>query len=171
MVLRALTLALTLLAGTPLLAQDARENAGKVAFFGLTMLDTSLQTTELGVDPAEVARLHMLEEMVRTRFLAEGYTFMDLEPIAVERDRIVNPAKCYGCDTRMAQKLGADYSLVGEVQKVSNLILSMNLQMRDAETGQMVKGRVVDIRSNTDESWSRGMRYILNNTFFKEEEE
>ncbi len=160
-----------LLTGAPLWAQEAREGPGKVAFFGLTMLDTSLQTTELGVDPAEVARLHMLEEMIEERFAAEGYVLMDLAPIAEDRDRIVNPAKCYGCDTRMAKKLGADYSLVGEVQKVSNLILSMNLQMRDAETGQMVKGRVVDIRGNTDESWSRGMRYILKNTFFKEEEE
>ena len=165
---RAILTVILMLAGAPLLAEDAR---GSVAFFGLTMLDTSLQTTELGQDPAEVARLEMLEQMVSERFLKEGYTLMDLAPIAEDIDRIVNPAKCYGCDTRMATKLGADYSLVGEVQKVSNLILSMNLQMRDAATGQMVKGRVVDIRGNTDQSWSRGMRYILNNTFFREEEE
>ncbi|MCR8548373.1 DUF3280 domain-containing protein [Salipiger sp. P9] len=142
-----------------------------VAFFGITLLDSSLQTAELGQDPAELARLAMLEEQVRARFTEEGYALADLTPVAKERDRIVNPAKCYGCDTRMAAKLGADYALVGEVQKVSNLILTMNLQMRSAATGQMVKGRVVDIRGNTDESWTRGMRYILNNTFFREEEE
>jgi hypothetical protein len=33
----------------------------------------------------------------------------------------------------------------------------------------MVKGRVVDIRNNTDESWQRGMRYILKTTFFTED--
>ncbi len=141
-----------------------------VAFFGITFLDTSLQGDELGEDPAERARIAMLEDLVRERFTQEGYELVDLTPVQVERDRIVNPAKCYGCDTRMASKLGADYALVGEVQKVSNLILSMNLQMRDASTGDMVKGRVVDIRSNTDDSWRRGMRYILNNTFFREEE-
>ena len=85
-------------------------------------------------------------------------------------DRIVNPAKCYGCDTRMATDLGADFSLVGEVQKVSNLIIAMNLQLRDAATGDLVRGGVVDIRSNTDESWQRGMRYILKNRIFREEE-
>ncbi|MCA0848735.1 DUF3280 domain-containing protein [Salipiger thiooxidans] len=155
-----------------ILALSGPATAGEtVAFFGITFLDSSLQTAELGQDPAEIARIAMLEELVRTRFTAEGYEFADLEPVATERDRIVNPAKCYGCDTRMATKLGADYSLVGEVQKVSNLIVTMNLQMRSAETGDMVKGRVVDIRSNTDESWRRGMTYILDNTFFKEEEE
>ncbi|WP_353476469.1 DUF3280 domain-containing protein (plasmid) [Salipiger sp. H15] len=141
----------------------------KVAFFGITFLDTSLQTAELGQDPAELARIAMLEELVRQRFTDEGYELLDLGPVAVERERIVNPAKCYGCDTRMAAKLGADYSLVGEVQKVSNLILSMNLQLRDVKSGQTVKGRVVDIRSNTDESWRRGMDYILRTGIFREE--
>jgi hypothetical protein len=67
----------------------------------------------------------------------------------------------------MADRLGADYVLVGEVQKVSNLIISMNLVMRDVESGVMVRGLSVDVRSNTDESWLRGMRYILKNHFFK----
>jgi hypothetical protein len=141
-----------------------------VAFFGITLLDSSLQTAELGQDPAELARINMLEELVAERFAQGGYELLDLDPVADDLDRIVNPAKCYGCDTRMAAKLGADYALVGEVQKVSNLILSMNLQLRDASTGETVKGRVVDIRSNTDDSWRRGMNYILKTAFFKEEE-
>lgn len=142
----------------------------KVAFFGLTMLDDSLQGEVEGEDPAQAARLAMLEEIVRDRFLAEGYELLDITPVQTDLDRIVNPAKCYGCDTRMATDLGADFSLVGEVQKVSNLILAMNLQLRDAATGDLVRGGVVDIRSNTDESWQRGMRYILKNRIFREEE-
>lgn len=141
----------------------------KVAFFGLTMLDDSLQGEVEGEDPEQAARITMLEEIVRDRFLAEGYELLDITPVQSDLDRIVNPAKCYGCDTRMATDLGADFSLVGEVQKVSNLILAMNLQLRDAATGDLVRGGVVDIRSNTDESWQRGMRYILKNRIFREE--
>ncbi|BBU59369.1 hypothetical protein KU6B_56340 (plasmid) [Mameliella alba] len=161
--MRLITLLFLLLGAGAAAAQE------KVAFFGLTLLDSSLQTAETG-DHGERARLAMLEQMVRQRFAEEGYELLDLDPVREDLDRIVNPAKCYGCDTRMATKLGADYALVGEVQKVSNLILSMNLQMRDAETGQMVKGRVVDFRGNTDQSWSRAMRYILKTAFFVEEE-
>jgi hypothetical protein len=142
----------------------------KVAFFGLTLLDESLQSQMQGEDSAQAARIAMLEEIVRDRFLAEGYELLDITPVQADLDRIVNPAKCYGCDTRMATDLGADFSLVGEVQKVSNLILAMNLQLRDAATGDLVRGGVVDIRSNTDESWQRGMRYILKNRIFREEE-
>jgi hypothetical protein len=141
----------------------------KVAFFGLTMLDDSLQGRVEGEDPVQTKRLAMLEEIVRDRFVAEGYDLVDISPVQTDLDRIVNPAKCNGCDTRMATDLGAAFSLVGEVHKVSNLILAMNLQLRDAATGDLVRGGVVDIRSNTDESWQRGMRYILKNRIFREE--
>ena len=154
------------------LALAGTAHAGdKVAFFGLTFIDDSPQTAMFGEDPAEAARTAMLDDMIATRFTEEGYELVDLSPVAVERDRIVNPARCYGCDLRMATKLGADYALVGEIHKISSLILSLNLQLRDAETGELVKARAVDIRSNTDQSWQRGMSYILRTAFFREEEE
>ncbi len=147
-------------------AQPDFDHSAKVAFFGITYLDESLQTQTYGPDPAEFARIEMLEDMVRDWFSEAGLTFVDLTPAEEDINRVVNLAKCYGCDSRIAVKLGAKYSLVGEVQKVSNLILSMNLQLRDAATGNMVRGRVVDIRANNDEAWARGMRYILKNAFF-----
>lgn len=154
-----------------LLATSAASAQEKVAFFGMSLLDTSLQTTELGRDPAELERLEMVNTLVADRFRAEGYVLVDLEPAQKDIDRHVNMAKCYGCDTRIAQKLGADYALVGEVQKTSNMILAMNLQLRSAATGDMVKGGVVDIRGNTDETWARGMRYILKNRIFTKEDQ
>ncbi|WP_299919175.1 DUF3280 domain-containing protein [uncultured Roseobacter sp.] len=154
-----------------LLAASAVHAQERVAFFGMTLLDTSLQTSTLGQDPAELDRLAMLEAMVTDRFTQEGYVLVDIEPARKEIDRVVNLAKCYGCDTRIATQLGADYSLVGEVQKVSDLILAINLQLRAADSGEMVKGGVVDIRGNTDESWQRGMRYILKNRFFVKEKQ
>lgn len=161
--MRHLILMLLALAASPAQATE------KVAFFGLHMLDSSLQTMALGESPDEARRLAMMEDMVTRRFREEGYELVDLGPVAEDLDRVVNPAKCYGCDTRMAQKLGADYALVGEVQKVSNLILAVNLQLRDVDTGKTVKGGVVDIRGNTDETWERAMRYLLKNRIFREE--
>ncbi len=148
-------------------AQAALDRSKTVAFLGIIFLDTSTEGAYFGEKPKETARIGLLEDLVRTRFVDEGFTLADLAPVAEELDRTTNPAKCYGCDLRMGAKLGAGYVLVGEVQKVSNLILSMNLVMRDVANGQMVRGLSVDIRSNTDDSWARGMRYILKNNFFK----
>ena len=52
----------------------------KVAFFGLTMLDDSLQGAMEGEDPAQTARLAMLEKIVRDRFAAEGYELSTSPP-------------------------------------------------------------------------------------------
>ena len=49
------------------------------------------------------------------------------------------------------------------VQKVSNLILNINLELRDAATGQTLDVGSVDIRGNTDESWRRGARRLAEN--------
>jgi hypothetical protein len=49
----------------------------------------------------------------------------------------------------------------GTVQKVSNLILNINVYIRDAETAKLTFSRSVDIRGNNDVSWQRGLDYLL----------
>jgi hypothetical protein len=147
-------------------ALDPLEPGASVAFLGMHFIDSSTEGAMNGVREDEVARLALLEQSVRDRFVEEGFELLDLAPVAEELDRTLNPADCNGCDLRMAERLGADYALVGEVQKVSNLILSMNLALREVESGDLVRMLAVDVRSNTDESWLRGGRYILNNHVF-----
>ncbi|PWE32680.1 hypothetical protein DDZ14_09090 [Maritimibacter sp. 55A14] len=165
-----LCLLLACLLGAPAAARELEPlRAGAdVAFLGLTFIDTSTEGAYFDPREDEAARLRMLERLVEARFTEEGFNLLDLAPVAEEMDRIKNPADCYGCELRMAERLGADYVLVGEVQKVSNLILSMNLVMRDVADGHAVRALAVDIRSNTDESWTRGMRYIFKTHFFAE---
>lgn len=148
---------------------DERWQGQTAAFFGMTLLDTSHEGELRGTQPEEIARAELVADQVRERLKQEGFELVDLDPVRDELERVVNPARCNGCDIRMAKALGADYSVVGEVQKVSNLILSMNLYIRDVESGSPVEGLAVDIRSNTDETWLRGMRYILDNAIFAED--
>jgi hypothetical protein len=149
-------------------ALEPLDPGASVAFFGVHFIDTSTEGAYNGVREDETARLALLEDSVRQRFIEEGFELVDLAPVAEELERTRSPADCNGCDLRMAERLGADYSLVGEVQKVSNLILSMNLALREVETDRLVRMLAVDVRGNTDESWLRGGRYILNNHFFAE---
>ena len=68
----------------------------------------------------------------------------------------------------LARQLGAQQVAYGWVQKVSNLILNVNLVVEDAATGKTLRADSVDIRGNTDESWTRGLRYLLNERMFRE---
>lgn len=144
------------------------ETESSVAFFGLTFIDTSTEGAYFGAREDEAQRIALLETLVAEAFEERGFRLLDLAPVEATLDRVVNPADCNGCEVRMAQELGARYAVVGEVQKVSNLILSMNLVVRDSDSGAMVKGLSVDIRGNNDKSWLRGMRYILRNNTFKD---
>ena len=138
------------------------------AFFGVTYLDTSLEGEINGPRADETARTALVQTILADALEAHGLTLLDLAPVAEKLARIANPADCYGCEVRMAAELGATYSVVSEVQKVSNLIQSMNVVVRDAASGAVVRALAVDLRGNTDEAWSRAMRYILKNGIFKE---
>ncbi|WOS64978.1 DUF3280 domain-containing protein [Sinorhizobium fredii] len=163
-----IALVLALLPALALAAPDKPLMPGaKLAFLGLTFIDLSTEGAYNGVRADEAARIELLKSATRDRFVEEGFIILSNDPVATELAATVNPADCYGCDVRMAARLGADYVLVGEVRKVSNLVLSINLVLRDARSGETLRGFAVDIRSNTDDSWLRGMRYILKNHFFK----
>lgn len=164
---RSLALA-ALLAATPLAAQQPLWQGQKAAFFGVTFLDTSAEGEINGTRADETARVAMLEEYIAAGFTAQGLELVDLAPASARLAATRNPEHCNGCDTAIARELGARYSIVSEVQKVSNLILAINIYIRDAQTGAQLRGQAVDIRGNTDESWQRGARYILTNNIFAE---
>ena len=52
------------------------------------------------------------------------------------------------------------------MQKVSNLIININAVIEDAKTGQTIAGGSVDIRGNSDESWDRGLNYLMQEHIF-----
>ncbi len=68
---------------------------------------------------------------------------------------------CNGCELDIGKRLGADLVLTAWVQKVSNLILNINIEIKKVASGQTLLNKSVDIRGNTDQSWSRGISYMV----------
>jgi hypothetical protein len=68
---------------------------------------------------------------------------------------------CAACETDLARQVGARIAVNGWVQKVSNLILNVNAVVRDVTTGSVIAAGSVDMRGNTDESWSRAVAFLL----------
>lgn len=164
--MKSLTIALVAcLAAVPAMAEDIWMGK-RGAFFGVTFVDTSNEGELRGVRADEVDRVRLVHDRIADALREQGLELVDLAPVQEELNRTRNPARCNGCELRMARRLDADYAVVSEVQKVSNLILSINIYVRDVESGRNVRGQAVDIRSNTDESWLRGVRYILRNNIF-----
>ncbi|SFK38245.1 DUF3280 domain-containing protein [Methylocapsa palsarum] len=131
----------------------------RVAFFGFHLINTSLEP----VSAIEDERISNLDRQLRERLDQSGrFAIVEVTP-AVRSDIEAGPwiGNCNGCETGFAKALGSDLAVWGTVQKVSNLILNINLYMRDVETGRMTFVHSVDIRGNTDVSWRRGLDYLL----------
>ena len=151
-------LALTLLCSGP-----ARADTPKAAVFDFELFDTSLQGETDGPRADEQARLKRAGDQLRQGLAQSGkYIILDIAPVNVAAHGS-NLQACGGCDVQYAQQLGADLAITGVVQKVSNLILNMNIYLRDAHTGRLVTAMSADLRGNTDESWTRAASYLLRN--------
>jgi hypothetical protein len=57
----------------------------------------------------------------------------------------------------------AELTITGTVQKVANLILNMNIYVRDASSGATIAAMSADMRGNTDETWSRALDWLVRN--------
>ncbi len=126
------------------------------------MDDTSLQGETGGPGANESARLALIDGELRDLLAKSGrYEPVPLDPAAKKKAADMSLRTCDGCEVPLARDLGAAVSVVGWVQKVSPLILNINLVIRDAKTGNVLNGGSVDIRGDTDKSWSRGVKYLL----------
>ena len=105
------------------------------AFFPFSMDDTSLQGSEEGLSQAERDRLKKLDVILEQMLVATGkFTPVDTAKVAPDELAAVTAASthlkvwdCNGCDVDEAKKLGAQLSVAAWVQKVSRLILNVNV--------------------------------------------
>jgi Protein of unknown function (DUF2380) len=127
-----------------------RHHIPKVAFFGFQLINTSLEPTT----PSETRRINMLNDLLRKRLDTSGRLRIVPIPPDLQQRIAAGPeiANCNGCERDLAKTLGANWAAWGSVQKVSNLILNINLYLEDVATARMEFAKSVDIRGNTEES-------------------
>jgi len=115
--------------------------------------------------PEAPARLAMISQRLREAFERERlYAVVDRAPVQAlieSTNKTQNLLSCNGCELEIARKAGADRILVGWVQKVSNLILNINIEVRELADGNSVLNKSVDLRGNTDQTWQRGIDFLV----------
>ena len=135
--------------------RSPRSNRCTAVAFWVSPINTSIEPTT----PAEDHRILMLNDLFLQELAASGRFKVVTIPADLSQEIASNAdiAYCDGCERNYAQRVGADWAAWGAVQKVSNLILNINLYMEDARAGKLQFVKSVDIRGNTDETWRRGL--------------
>jgi hypothetical protein len=132
----------------------------------LALLTSHLQNDHEEYEPttdAERARMTKIMQIFKDELEQSGkYNFVQINPDVQSRiDKDQAMGSCGGCEIRYGMELGAEQVAWIDVQKVSNLILNINVYIKDVKTGKLYFVKSVDIRGNTDESWEHSMRYLI----------
>ena len=147
---------------SPLAARAADAPLKSIVMLDFELIDPTLDRAS---DQAQRERLKKISALLRQQFIDKGfYRVLDIAPQQAMIDDLKSRFMlydCNGCDIDIGRALGADRVMTAWVQKVSNLILNINIQINDVASGQPLLNKSVDIRGNTDASWERGIRYMV----------
>jgi Protein of unknown function (DUF2380) len=133
----------------------------RVAVFDFELVDTSLEGATYGPRGDQQARPAQITDRLHDEPTKSGRdTEVHITAVA-EQTRDANLRNCGGCDAQFASQVGADFDATCWAQKVSNLMLNMNVQASDAKTGRMISLKSVDMRGNTDGNWSRAIDRLI----------
>lgn len=131
-----------------------------IAVFDFELIDGSLEGEINGVKADEQNRLQLLSSQLRDWIDAgDGQDVCDMAPVRAEA-QAANLSAC-GCIPRLAQAVGGDLAILGSVHKVSNLILNIRVDVFDARSNRLLAQLNADIRSNSDNSWKRGLKWLI----------
>lgn len=136
--------------------------AQKVAVFPFELAQGDVVPGTPDKHEAEQKRLAEVTRDLRDLLAKSGFELVDTAPFAA-KVAAANLQSCGDCTDDFARELGADYAVTGQVYKVSELVLSMNVRVHDAATSTPLTSAVVDMRGNTDESWRRAVSYLYRN--------
>jgi hypothetical protein len=136
-----------------------------IAVIDCTLIDDNASFNDADTNRTQQARIALISDDLRTQ-LRDRQLFRVADN-APARDMIAKLAgaqdmnACNGCELQVGRKLGVERVGVCWVQKVSNLIININLRVEDVASGHAVFQRSVDIRGNTDLSWRRGVKALV----------
>ncbi|MEI9900430.1 MAG: DUF3280 domain-containing protein [Hyphomicrobium sp.] len=155
-------LAVAALIATSVLARAEPLPRQSLAVLPFEINDTS---GEVGPTSRHEEMLARLTSFVGERIAKAG--LYDTVPAARVASAIaeVNPGtylrSCNGCELDIARRAGADAVLIGWFWKVSTLIGTLHVEIKDVASGRTVYAHVFDFRGDNDKAWQRAADYMV----------
>jgi hypothetical protein len=149
-------------------AQADPETATTAQLRSLAVLDFELiddQNNPL-TKAAQELRLRRATQQLQSE-LSEQHLYRIVDPAPSEelqrklRSQQEFLHRCDDCAVQIGQLLGADLVMSTWVQKVSELILNLNVQITDVKARKLILSKSVDMRGNEDQSWTRAVHYLV----------
>ena len=134
----------------------------------LAVLEVELQDDQNNplTKAAQVVRLNNSLALLR-RELEEHRLYKIIDPAPAQdverrlRSQQEFMYRCDDCAVQIGRAISVELVMTPWVQKVSELILNLNVQVVDVRSEKVIFTKSVDMRGNNDESWSRAVKYLV----------
>lgn len=114
--------------------------------------------------PAEKKRLEMARDRLVSMIEERGaYQSIDLSEYKKEIRKAAPFDRCNGCEVEFGKKADADVTILGVVNKSSEMMINVAVFVRDVSSGELTQSMSVSILQNDDAGWLRAIRYLVNN--------
>ena len=142
----------------------------KIAVFEFELKDTSAGGGVIAADAVDTENLKKSTDEAR-RVLSESgrYSVVDTSSVAGEVTSAGGIQACDGCDGPLATRLGADQSMVGVVTRVSRTEFTLQILIREAETGEVVFSDFSGLMLGANYAWPRIAKRLVSNSLLAEE--
>jgi Protein of unknown function (DUF2380) len=143
---------------------EAAEPEVKIAVFAFELDDRSAGRGIVAPDAIDTENLNASTEEARRMLAAAGrYSIVDAGAVADEVAAAGGIQHCNGCEVPLAAKLGADQAMVGVFTRVSRTEYTLQILVRDAQTGDVVANASTGLRMGANYSWPRGVKWLMDN--------
>lgn len=120
---------------------------------------------EVGTTKDRAAMLSGLTRSVAEKLKAAGL----YRPVAQSRVDAAVAAEapgtylrqCNGCERDIAKRVGADQVLIAWIFRMSSLVLSLHVVVKDVGTGEVLYARVFDFRGDNETAWEHAAKAMV----------
>ena len=157
-----LAAALTVFAIQP--SRAAKPGPAKIAVFDFVLEDRSAGRGIIDQDAIDTENLKLSTEEARRMLSASGrYSIVDTSSAAREVISAGGIQHCNGCEGPLAKELGADQSMIGMITRVTRTEYTLQILVRDTQTGAVVSNAFTGLRMGANYSWPRGVKWLMDN--------
>jgi hypothetical protein len=145
-------------------ASAAQPSPIRIAVFDFELNDASAGGGIIVRDAVDLDNLTKSAEDARRLLSASGrYNIIDTGGVMHELTAAGGIQHCNGCEGALAKRLGADQAMVGIVTRINRTEYTLQIVIKDTNTGALVANHFTGLRMGANYAWPRGVKWLMDN--------
>ncbi|MET0070965.1 MAG: DUF3280 domain-containing protein [Candidatus Thiodiazotropha sp.] len=135
-----------------------------IVVFDFELIDQSAGGGVVAKDAIDIENLKLSTRKARSMLADSGrYSIVDTSSTIDEIVSAGGIKHCDGCEAPLAKRLGADQSLIGIISRINRTEYTLQILIRDSQTGAILSNDFTGLRMGANYAWPRGVKWLMKN--------